>query len=135
MKALIATVLLVCSLSALGYQRMDFEWMHVAGAKRVYLDLRNLTTTGNIRRYWILAYSVPQKYGAGWLTYLRETDCESLESTILTAKQAIQQRCNVGKLLTQLAASLRTLLPGFCPPLAQPKRCPKRICSCGSIQA
>jgi hypothetical protein len=85
MKALIATVLLVCSLSALGYQRMDFEWMHVAGAKRVYLDRRNLTTTGNIRRYWILAYSVPQKYGAGWLTYLRETDCESLESTILTA--------------------------------------------------
>ena len=102
MKALIATVLLVSSLTALGYQRMDFEWMRVAGAKRVYLDRRNLTTTGNIRRYWILAYSVPQKYGAGWLTYLRETDCESLDFTILTAKQTIQRRCNVGKLLTSL---------------------------------
>jgi hypothetical protein len=85
MKALIATVLAVSSLSVFGYQRMDFEWMHVPGSMRVSLDRRNLTTTGNIRRYWILAYSVPQKYGAGWLTYLRETDCESLESKILMA--------------------------------------------------
>jgi hypothetical protein len=85
MKTLIAIVLAVCSLSALGYQRMDFDWMRVPGAMGVVLDRRNITTTGSMRSYWIHSQSVPQKYGAGWFTYLRQTDCENLESKILMA--------------------------------------------------
>jgi hypothetical protein len=74
MKKFIAVILAFSSLTALGYERMDFDWERIPGVDGVAIDRLNSSTASTVRKYWIRTYS---------FIYLRETDCEKLESKIL----------------------------------------------------
>lgn len=77
MKYFIAFILAICSLSASGFERMDFDWERIPRVDGVEIDRLNSSISSSGRKYWIRTYS---------LILLRETDCEKLESKILRGK-------------------------------------------------